>query len=144
MTHPEAKLMCEREIGELDRIVATTHSYFEESAIDPGIRGTIDFAIEEMFVNMVKYNTGTTSQIEILLARDGDGIRVTMIDRDVERFDPTQRAPVDVDLPAEKRTPGGLGVYLTLKLVDSFSYDYKGRVSTITFSKRPEEQNVRD
>ena len=64
------------------------------------------------------------------------GVSVTLIDHNVDRFDPRERAPVDVTLPAEKRNPGGLGVFLTLKLVDSFSYDYHDRTSTITFSKR--------
>jgi len=136
------KMSCDRSIAELERIVTESHAFFESHRIDESIVPVIDFAIEEMFVNMVKYNTETTSAIEISIATVDEGVRVVMVDRNVDRFDPTERAPVDTELPAEKRKPGGLGVFLTLKLVDSFSYDYRGRTSTITFTKRREERDV--
>ena len=138
----ELKLECARDVAELERIVRETHAFLKQRAVDRSVQPVIDFAIEEMFVNMVKYNKETRSPIEISLVPVEDGVRVTMVDRNVERFDPTERAPVDIDLPAEQRRPGGLGVFLTLKLVDSFSYDYRNRTSTITFVKRREEKNV--
>ena len=40
---------------------------------------------------------------------------------------------VDVDAPLENRTPGGLGLYLVLKMADSIHYEYRNRTSKITF-----------
>lgn len=138
----EVKLTCKRDVGELDRIVAETLSFFDDNGIDTDIRHVVDFAIEEMFVNMVKYNTETDSDIEIVLAPVDDGVKVSLIDHNVDRFDPSAHTPVDVDAPLEDRTPGGLGVFLTLKLVDSFTYDYHNRTSKITFIKRQEAADV--
>ena len=61
------------------------------------------------------------------------GIEVSLTDYDVERFDPTGAGRVDVEAPLEERTPGGLGLYLVLKMVDSIHYEYRNRQSKITF-----------
>jgi serine/threonine-protein kinase RsbW len=136
------KMSCARNISELERIVSATHAFCEEQGIANEIWPDVDFAIEELFVNLVKYNKGTVSEIEISMTTVPGGVSVTLIDHDVDRYDPRERAPVDVTLPAAQRQPGGLGVFLTLKLVDSFNYDYHDRTSTITFSKRRKAHDV--
>jgi anti-sigma regulatory factor (Ser/Thr protein kinase) len=136
------KMSCARKISELERIVAAAHAFYEEQGIVNEIWPDVDFAIEEIFVNLVKYNKDTMSEIEISMTTVPGGVSVTLIDHDVDRFDPRERAPVDVTLPAAQREPGGLGVFLTLKLVDSFNYDYHDRTSTITFSKRRKAHDV--
>lgn len=138
----ETKLTCRRDVNELDRIVDETSMLFEDNNTPRSIRHVVEFAIEEMFVNMVKYNTETDSDIEIVVSAIKDGIKVSLTDHNVDRFDPSERAPLDVDAPLEDRTPGGLGVFLTLKLVDSFTYDYHDRTSKITFIKRQEAADV--
>ena len=47
------------------------------------------------------------------------GVEVSLTDFGVDRFDPRDAPPVDVDAPLEQRTPGGLGLYLVLKMVAS-------------------------
>jgi anti-sigma regulatory factor (Ser/Thr protein kinase) len=52
---------------------------------------------------------------------------------------------VDTDAPLSERTPGGLGLYLVLKMADSIHYEYHNRQSKITFTnclQRGEEQDV--
>ena len=46
---------------------------------------------------------------------------------------PGEMGPVDVDAPLEKRTPGGLGPYLVMKMANSIHYEYRDRTSKITF-----------
>ena len=73
------------------------------------------------------------------------GIEVSLTDYDVERFDPTLAGDVDTDAPLSERTPGGLGLYLVLKMADSIHYEYHNRQSKITFTnclQRGEEQDV--
>jgi anti-sigma regulatory factor (Ser/Thr protein kinase) len=122
-----------RSFDELQRIVALTEMFFGEHGIDPALRHVVDLAVEELFVNMVTYNEETDETILIeMLPHDG-GVEVSLTDFDVERFDPTEVRPVDVDAPLEDRTPGGLGLYLVLKMVDSIHYEYRNRQSKITF-----------
>jgi anti-sigma regulatory factor (Ser/Thr protein kinase) len=63
---------------------------------------------------------------------------VTLVDNDVDEFDITQARDVDISQSLEERTPGGLGIYLINKIVDSIDYRYANRQSTITFTKRLE------
>ncbi|MBT8063264.1 MAG: ATP-binding protein [Gammaproteobacteria bacterium] len=124
-----------RDFSELRNIVAMTEQFFadHENDIEPGYRNVVDLAVEELFVNMVTYNTETNEDILIEMSPHEHGVEVSLTDYDVERFDPREIGPVDVDAPLDERTPGGLGLYLVLKMVDSIHYEYRNRQSKITF-----------
>jgi len=83
---------------------------------------------------MVNYNTETDQDILIEMRSIDQGIEVSLTDFDVERFDPTLAQDVDIDAPLSERSPGGLGLYLVLKMADSIHYQYHGRKSKITFT----------
>lgn len=122
-----------RDFDELKNIVTMTEAVFQELGMDPALRNIVDLATEELFVNMVTYNTETNEDILIEMAPHPLGLEVRLTDYDVERFDPTRAAPVDVDAPLDERSPGGLGLYLVMKMVDSIHYEYRNRQSKITF-----------
>ena len=122
-----------RSFDELKNIVTMTEAFFREEGLQPGLRNVVDLATEELFVNMVTYNTESDEDILIQMNPHEHGIRVRLTDYDVERFDPTVAGPIDVGAPLDERTPGGLGLYLVLKMVDSIHYEYRNRQSTITF-----------
>jgi anti-sigma regulatory factor (Ser/Thr protein kinase) len=56
-------------------------------------------------------------------AIDG-GVELTLIDRDVEPFDITRSAEVDIHAPIAEREPGGLGLHLIRRMADCVEYDY--------------------
>jgi len=122
-----------RSFDELHNIVALTEKFFSEEGIDPVLRNVVDLAVEELFVNMVTYNTETQEDILIEMKPHDHGVEVSLTDYDVERFDPREVGPVDINAPLDDRTPGGLGLYLVLKMVDSIHYEYRDRQSKITF-----------
>ncbi len=126
---------CRRATSELERIVRKTTGYFALHGIDKRIKNTIDLAIEEIFVNMVKYNAETMSDINIELISIEGGIKVILTDYDVDRFDPTARPAVDIDAPLDDRRPGGLGIFLIQEMTDTFEYHYQDRISKVTFTK---------
>lgn len=122
-----------RDFNELKNIVKMTEAIFQETDMPAGLRNVVDLATEELFVNMVTYNTETKEDILIEMVPHALGLEVRLTDYDVERFDPTAVAAVDVDAPLEEREPGGLGLYLVMKMVDSIHYEYRNRQSKITF-----------
>jgi len=122
-----------RDFNELKNIVTMTESVFHEMGLQPGLRNVVDLATEELFVNMVTYNTESTEDILIEMVPHALGLEVRLTDYDVERFDPTAAGSVNVNAPLEERTPGGLGLYLVMKMVDSIHYEYRNRQSRITF-----------
>jgi anti-sigma regulatory factor (Ser/Thr protein kinase) len=122
-----------RSFDELENIVTMTEAVFQESGLQPELRHVVDLATEELFVNMVNYNTESNEDILIQMNPHNGGVEVNLTDYNVEKFDPTAAGLVDVDAPLSERTPNGLGLYLVLKMVDSIHYEYRNRQSSITF-----------
>jgi serine/threonine-protein kinase RsbW len=131
-----------RSFDELKEIVAFTEGFFTEAGIDPSLRFIVDLCVEELFVNMVTYDTETQEDILLEMHPHDLGVKVSMTDYGVERFDPRDGPAVDVDAPLEERDPGGLGLYLVLKMVDSIHYEYRNRTSKITFIAERKQKDV--
>lgn len=131
-----------RSFDEISVIVADTEQFFAEKGIDNSLRMKVDLSLEELFVNMVTYDTETDRDILIEMKKIPNGIEVSLTDFDVERFDPTEVREINVDAPLAERTPGGLGLYLVLKMADSINYEYYDGESKITFKNRVVDANV--
>jgi anti-sigma regulatory factor (Ser/Thr protein kinase) len=122
-----------RSLDELRKIVGFTDDFFAQNDIDQSVRYIVDLCVEELFVNMVTYDTETNADILVEMSPHEHGIEVSLTDFGVDRFDPRDAAPVDVNAPLDQRTPGGLGLYLVLKMVNSIHYEYRNHNSKITF-----------
>lgn len=126
-----------RDIRALPEVFDLVGRFFTTGSIDPDLRFPVDFVLEEIFTNFVKYNPAGRSDIGITLAADEKHLKVSLTDYDTEPFDPHHDAPkVDVDQALQERTPGRLGVHLVKKLMDRMEYSHEDRVSTITFYKK--------
>jgi len=138
----------QRDLNELSRIVAFSDAFFASEAVDPTLRNIVELCVEELFVNLVTYNRETSEEILITLESngkdegEGEGIRVSLTDYNVDRFDPRSAPSPNVEAPLEERTPGGLGLYLVMKMADAIQYEYLDRTSKITFVKNGNSQHV--
>jgi anti-sigma regulatory factor (Ser/Thr protein kinase) len=94
----------------------------------------LHLAVEELFTNMVKYNSGRSGEIDIEVRTDEDRVGVVLIDRDTDPFDPSDVGPVDVDRPIEHRRRGGLGLHLVRSMVDTLDYQYRDREMRVSVS----------
>jgi len=126
-----------RRLEALEALFALVAGAFTRRGIDPSLRPAVDFAVEELFTNMVKYEPNGAAEVELALAEIPRGVEATLIDRGVDRFDPTQSPEVDVSRPISERRPGGLGLHLVRKMVDTIDYEYREdvREARITFRK---------
>jgi phosphoserine phosphatase RsbU/P len=113
-----------RSFDSLEEIFQFTKYAFGRLQIDRRLLPTVDLVIEELFTNAVKYSTMSQAAPEIGLRALPDGVEVTVIDHDVDLFDVAQAPEVDVDAPIEQREPGGLGLHLVRRMVDSVEYHY--------------------
>ena len=129
--------MFRRSFDSLQDIFAYTADFFTRHGVDPGLLPTVDLAVEELFTNMVKYSPAGDAEIRIDMAAIAGGVETTLTDYDVEQFDVTGSPDVDINLPIEQRNPGGLGLHLIRRMVDSMDYEYSNerRQSRITFRK---------
>jgi len=127
-----------RSYDSLEKIFEFAEDVFSSQNVAQSVRFPVHFVMEELFTNMVKYGTGNSNDI-LLNVDTADGIvEVSLTDYDVDEFDVTGERNVDIDAPLAERTPGGLGVHLIQRMVDTLEYDYTRRRSTVTFTKGPE------
>jgi serine/threonine-protein kinase RsbW len=98
-------------------------------------RFSVHLALEELFVNMVKYNPDVVGDIDIDVSVADNTVKVTLTEYGVPEFDVTLPKKVDIDAPLEQRTPGGLGVYLIQNLADALEYEYGDGRSRVIFTK---------
>jgi phosphoserine phosphatase len=113
-----------RQIDALPALVAFTAEAAGRLGIGADLLGIVDFVVEELFTNMVKYGRGSSAPILLAVDSQGGQAVVTLVDRDVAPFDPNDAPDVDVGQPIEARAPGGLGLHLIRKLADRVQYDY--------------------
>ena len=126
-----------RKVESLDAIFAFTSDTFTRESIAQDLRPTIDFVLEELFTNVVKYGHPSACGVRVEVTKLPRGVEVTLIEDDADRFDPTEGPEVDTTLSIHSRTPGGLGLHLIARLVDSleYRYDEERREGRITFRK---------
>jgi anti-sigma regulatory factor (Ser/Thr protein kinase) len=126
--------------------VADIYRYSEDimaaSDIDESVRFPVHLAMEELFVNLVHYNTAARRDILIDVEVANNGVVVTITDYDAAEFDVTKQRPVDTGASLRERKPGGLGLHLVQHMVDTLEYDYRDGRSKIRFSKEPETTDV--
>lgn len=125
-----------KDFSSLESIDAFVRSYAVAHPLDEETVFAVNFVIEELFTNMVKYQPAGSSDISIELSGDPRTLTIRMVDYGVEYFDPTAAPPVDTTKPLSERRPGGLGVHLVRQYVDEFSYQYVGNDSVITLTKK--------
>jgi phosphoserine phosphatase len=127
----------ERSFASIEAMVDYSSGAFERLGIDRAHLPTIDFVVEELFTNMVKYARGSTRDVRMDVTAIDGGVEVTLTDHDVDAFDPTRAPDVDIGAPIEARRPGGLGLHLIRRMVDAIEYTYSDatRVGRITFRK---------
>ena len=108
----------DRGIEALNAMFVYTREAFAKDNLDSRLLPVVDMALEELFTNVVKYATESRSRVRIEIGRVPSVVEVTVTDHDVDFFDVTRTGDVDVNLPIEQRTPGGLGLHLIKKMVD--------------------------
>ena len=86
---------------------------------------------------MVKYSPEGSPEVRIDMTAIAGGVEMALTDYDVEQFDVTRAPDVDIAKPIEQREPGGLGLHLIRRMVDSMEYEYsqERRQGRTTFRK---------
>ena len=96
----------------------------------------LTLAIEEVFVNVVRYSAGSTDGVAVSLSRETDTVVVKLTDFGAGSFDLTRVARVDNSLPLAARRPGGLGIHLARSVMDEIKYQHDSGRSITTLVKR--------
>ena len=98
----------------------------------------IDVAIDELLANIASYAYGT-GEGEVTVRFDfqpGDRtVALTFIDSGIP-YDPLAKPDPDIALEVEKRSVGGLGIFLIKKTMDDMTYARQDGRNVLTIRKR--------
>ena len=94
----------------------------------------ISVAVEEIFVNIASYAYAPNIGIATIRMEIGDEVRITFVDQGIP-YDPLAKQDPDTTLSSNKRELGGLGIFMTKKLMDDVKYEYRDGSNILTLTK---------
>lgn len=95
-------------------------------------------AAEEIFVNIASYaypDGAGSATVRMEITGEPKTAVITFIDSGIP-YDPLAKPDPDVTLSAEERGIGGLGIFMTKKLMDEVVYEYKDGHNILTLKKQ--------
>ena len=139
--NPEDEMDIEAVTENLPNVLTFVDERLERVDCPKRTQMQIDVAVEEIFVNIASYayapdKGNATVRVEVL--ENPLMVSITFIDRGIP-YDPLSKKDPDVTLPAEQREVGGLGIFMTKKIMDDVAYEYKDGSNILKLVKRMEE-----
>ena len=131
-----------RSIDNVSEVYRFSEDVMAAEDVHDSARFPIHLALEELFVNLVTYNPGASQYITIDVTVEGKSVIVTITDHDAAEFDVTRDPGVNTSASLSERKPGGLGLHLIQRMVDTLEYDYRDGRSRIRFSKEQATDDV--
>jgi len=97
----------------------------------------LGLALDEVLSNAVGHGCAgrPDAQLEVAFELLHGEFEVMVVD-DGPAFDPLSLAAPDTEAPLQSREPGGLGIYLTRRLVDRVSYERRDGTNRVLFARR--------
>lgn len=111
----------------------------DKTVCPPKARMQIDMAVEEIFINIASYAyahkaEGGRATVRVETTEDPLSVMLTFMDNG-EPFDPLKRSDPNVQLSAEERGIGGLGIFLVKQTMDEVRYRYEYGTNILTLKK---------
>lgn len=107
---------------QLESVRSLVEQTASEMGMAPDVIYDLTLAITEVVTNVIMHGyRGKPGIIEITFGRDGSDFILQVRD-EAPAFDPNSISEPDITAPLDQRVPGGLGIFLTKKLVDSLTH----------------------
>lgn len=104
----------------------------------------VEMAVEEIYVNIVEYAyVPETGEVEICCDLSREPLQLVIEFRDGGKpFDPLAHPEANIGASAEAREIGGLGIFMTRKLMDEAEYRYENGKNILTLKKAWDDKSV--
>ena len=123
------------EVEKLHDVLAFVDELLEAHDCPMKAQMQIDVAMEELFVNIAHYAYPEgAGDAEISVSVTPEYAEITLTDSGIP-YDPLSKPDPDVTLSAEERQIGGLGIFMTKKLMDDIVYEYSDSKNKLTIKK---------
>jgi sigma-B regulation protein RsbU (phosphoserine phosphatase) len=133
----QRSLTLPNDVNAVPQLASFVDDVCEQLDIDPSTNMSLNLALEEAVVNVMKYAypEGTKGEVHIDAKASDKRLRITITDSGIP-FDPTAQREADTSLSVEERPIGGLGIYLVRQLMDSINYNRVDGKNVLTLLKK--------
>ena len=122
-------------LEELPHILDWVRTHLKKTSLSPKYQMHLELAIEEAVVNIIYY--AKAPNLTFKARTEPHQIEFELIDAGAP-FNPLEQPQSEIDLPLEERAPGGLGVHLMRKCVDTILYRREDNTNILTLVKKLE------
>jgi anti-sigma regulatory factor (Ser/Thr protein kinase) len=126
------ELIIEAKLENLERVLAFVESHTEDFPMKS--QHYINIAVDEIFTNIASYAYQNEPGTAVIRIAVNNAVTIEFEDSGVP-YDPTAQAEPDLTQSAEERELGGLGVFMTRKLMDTVEYRREGNKNILTIKK---------
>ena len=118
------QLLLKNDISQVPLLADFINQVCNEFALDQNLSFQLNLVLEEAVVNVIQYAFPEGGEHTFTLDADKEADVVTFVLKDNGKpFNPLTQAPdVDINLSAEKRKIGGLGIFLVQQMMDEVEY----------------------
>ena len=125
------------EVANLQKVIDFVDENLEKLGCKPSTMMQIDIIVEEVYTNIAKYAyLEEKGNATILFNVDDNPLAavISFIDQGMP-YNPLAQEDPDITLSAEEREIGGLGVFMTKKMMDEVWYEYKDGSNILNIKK---------
>ncbi len=117
------KIRVNANILELDKVLDFVDKSVTELALGDEVLFQVKVCVEEIFVNIAKYAYPDKSDeyAEVIINYENDWLIIDFVDEGIF-FNPLDQDDPDIELAADAREVGGLGVFMVKTLMDEVTY----------------------
>lgn len=107
------------------------------NGIPPATAYAVNLSVDELLTNTISYGYEDSGEhrIDLMIRLDGDVLAVQISDDGIE-FAPDSADDPDTNASIEDRPIGGLGIFLTRQMMDSFEYRRDEGLNIVTLTKK--------
>lgn len=121
----------------LDRVLEFINNELLKFECEEMLLTKIDIAVEEIFVNISSYAYENQGEVEISCNVFEDNFMVEIELKDSGKpYNPLNRDNPDINLTIDEREIGGLGIFMTKKLMDDVKYKYENGKNVLSIYKK--------
>jgi len=129
---------------QLNVVLDFLREIWENNDCSPKNSMQLELVTEEIFVNVASYaykekegrkeEGNVTVKCDVLKNDSGKEVIIEFVDSGIE-YNPLKKEDPNIKLSAEDRPIGGLGIFLTKKLVDKLDYFYENGKNILRLKK---------
>ena len=130
------KYIIENEVEELPNLAEKIEKLGESWDLSQAITMNVNLVMEEALSNIIFYafNDKKKHEIEIYVSIKKNKLTITFKDDGVP-FNPLSQQKPDINLSAEERPVGGLGIFLMSQIMDEMHYNRQKNKNILTLAK---------